>query len=100
MEANKTVLNLKYVRIIAALAAHENISYEEALKMFYKSRTSRMIAEGVGDLHCLSADYLVDEILIELRTEEKLRQEQVDRLKAYQEALQEVMNAGNKDCSS
>lgn len=90
MEANKTVLILKYVKIIEALAVHENISLEEAMDLFYKSQTSRVIAEGVGDLHCLSVDYLADEIVIEFRTREKMKQDQINRLCAYTNALKEL----------
>lgn len=32
---------------------------------FYKSKTFELISEGVADMHCLSDDYLAEELLIE-----------------------------------
>ena len=42
------------------------ISYEEALGMFYDSKTFELISEGVADMHCMSDAYLVDELKAEL----------------------------------
>jgi hypothetical protein len=41
-------------------------SYEEALGLFYDSKTFELISEGIADMHCMSDEYLVDELMIEL----------------------------------
>lgn len=61
----QTVLQLKYARIIQALAQQASISLEDAMDMFYNSDTFPLIQEGIGDLHCRSDEYLAEEILHE-----------------------------------
>ena len=46
-------------------------SYEEALGMFYDSKTFELISEGIADMHCMSDEYLVDELMIELGVNKK-----------------------------
>ena len=41
-------------------------SYEKALEMFYDFKTFELISEGVADMHCMSDEYLVDELMMEL----------------------------------
>ena len=65
MEANKILLQKKYARIIEQLAIKANITEEHALKLFYESNTYELVSEGIGDLHCYSDLYLVDEIMLE-----------------------------------
>lgn len=65
MQANKTILQHKYARIVKLFAERLNITYEKALGIFYDSITFELISEGVADLHCMSDEYLVDELLIE-----------------------------------
>jgi hypothetical protein len=65
MEASETILEMKYARIIKAMADMRNISLEEAMDIFYNSQTFNLINEGVADLHCRSDLYLAEEILIE-----------------------------------
>lgn len=65
MQANKTILQHKYARIVKLFAERLNIPYEKALGIFYDSITFELISEGVADLHCMSDEYLVDELLIE-----------------------------------
>lgn len=62
MEANKTILQMKYARIILRLAEIMNVSNEEAMDIFYNSRTFSLMEQGVADMHCLSDWYLADEI--------------------------------------
>ena len=40
-------------------------TYEQALDFFYKSKTFELISEGVADMHCLSDEYLAEELIIE-----------------------------------
>jgi len=60
--ANPTLLQMKYARIIRKLAEARGVSLDEALDLFYRSETYRLIAEGVSDLHCMSDEYLVQEL--------------------------------------
>ena len=65
MQANKIILQQKYARIVQLFAEKTNCSYEQALGIFYDSQTFELISEGVADMHCMSDEYLVDELLLE-----------------------------------
>lgn len=41
------------------------MAYEDALDFFYQSDTYRLISQGIGDMHCLSDEYLAEELWIE-----------------------------------
>lgn len=65
MLADKIVLQMKYARIVRLFADRLQIPYEEALAFFYHSDTYKLISNGVADMHCLSDEYLADELLME-----------------------------------
>lgn len=65
MLANKTILQMKYARIVKLFAEKALLSYEDALGFFYDSETYHLMNEGVADMHCLSDEYLADELLLE-----------------------------------
>lgn len=65
MQANATILQMKYARIVKMFAEQVGLSYEEALGKFYDSTTYDLISNGVADMHCFSDEYLTDELLIE-----------------------------------
>lgn len=65
MNANAVLLQRKYTRIIIALSEKLNISLAEALDKFMFSQTYLLMREGIGDTHCLSDDYLVEDIIKE-----------------------------------
>ncbi len=65
MNANPILLQKKYTRIVALLAKKMRISLDDALRMFYHSFTYRLMAEGVSDMHCMSDEYLVEDIIAE-----------------------------------
>lgn len=65
MQANSTILQMKYARIIKAFAEKAHISYEDAMGFFYDSQTFKLIKEGVADMHCRSDLYLADELMRE-----------------------------------
>lgn len=65
MQANKTLLQRKYARIVQGFANVANMDYETALGKFYDSKTYELISEGVADMHCMSDEYLIDELLLE-----------------------------------
>ena len=62
MEANETILHMKYARIIQQIAADLGISNVDAMDYFYNSRTFQLISEGIADLHCRSDRYLAEEV--------------------------------------
>lgn len=61
----QTILQMKYARIIAALAKMMNIDESTAMDIFYNSDTMQLISDGVADLHCRSDFYLAEEIIRE-----------------------------------
>lgn len=66
MQADKkTILQMKYARIVRLFADKVKLPYEDALGFFYASDTYRLMNEGIADMHCLSDEYLADELLIE-----------------------------------
>lgn len=65
MQADKTILQMKYARIVRLFADREGLTYEDALGIFYDSCLYKMMSEGVADLHCLSDEYLADELAME-----------------------------------
>ena len=67
MEADKTLLQMKYSRVVALFAAQHGLSMEDALDFFYHSETYQELREGIADLHCRSDQYVADELAIEYR---------------------------------
>lgn len=65
MKANPILLQNKYARLIQLLANHQNISLGQALDKFIFSKTYLLMREGIGDTHCLSDEYLLEELLNE-----------------------------------
>ena len=65
MQANSILLQRKYARIVKLFAEQTNQTYEQALDFFYNSKTFELISEGVADMHCLSDEYLAEELIIE-----------------------------------
>ncbi len=67
MTANPILLQKKYTRIIECFAKKENLSLGNALSFFYHSKIYRLISEGVSDLHCMSDEYLTEELIAEYK---------------------------------
>ena len=65
MQADKTLLQMKYARVVALFAAQQSLSMEEALDFFYHSETYQELREGIADLHCRSDQYVADELAAE-----------------------------------
>ena len=59
MEANKTILQMKYARIVPIFAEQTCITLEDALDFFYSS-IYQMMNEGIADMHCRSDGYLAE----------------------------------------
>ena len=70
MTADKTLLQMKYARIIALVAEQLNIDEEKAMEMFYNSKTYMLMSKGISDFHCLSDAYLAEEIILEEKNEQ------------------------------
>ena len=73
MEANKTILQMKYARIVEVFARDSGLSLEDALGFFYDSDTYKLISEGIADMHCRSDEYLADELMIEYQESKSRR---------------------------
>lgn len=56
------LLQKKYARVIELYAKENNISIEKALDIFYRSQLYEFISQGVSDMHCMSDEYLVQEL--------------------------------------
>ena len=62
MKANRTLLQMKYARVIVLFVDKAGISLSQALDFFYSSFVYRLISEGVSDMHCRSDEYLAEEL--------------------------------------
>lgn len=67
MKANKTLLQMKYARVVECFAKLVNISLDDALGFFYYSETYQLMKNGVSDMHCMSDEYLAEDLRDEYR---------------------------------
>ena len=67
MQADKTLLQMKYARVVALFAVQQGLSMEDALDFFYHSETYQELREGIADLHGRSDQYVTDELTLEYR---------------------------------
>ena len=65
MTANPILLQKKYTRIVKLFSQEARISLDSALKKFYESQLYKLISQGISDMHCMSDEYLVEELLRE-----------------------------------
>ena len=65
MTANPILLQKKYSRVIECFARQQEISLDAALDFFYHSQVYQLIRDGVSDMHCMSDEYLVQELINE-----------------------------------
>lgn len=56
---------MKYARIVRLFAERVHLPYEDALGFFYDSETYNLVNDGIADMHCLSDEYLADELVLE-----------------------------------
>jgi hypothetical protein len=71
MMANPILLQKKYARIIESFSYKEKISLDSALDFFYQSELYRLISEGISDMHCMSDEYLAEELVCEYKLKSK-----------------------------
>ena len=69
MNANETLLQMKYTRIVSLFAKQMNITLDESLRFFYKSVTYDLMKDGISDMHCMSDAYLVEDLEEEYRNQ-------------------------------
>ena len=62
MTANPILLQKKYSRVIECFAKQQGLSLDAALEFFYHSQVYQLIREGVSDMHCMSDEYLAEEL--------------------------------------
>lgn len=62
MKANPVLLQMKYSRIIALFAEKCNLTLDQALNFFYYSEEYQLLREGIADLHCMSDDYIAEDL--------------------------------------
>lgn len=62
MNANPILLQKKYARVVELFAKENNIPLEKALDVFYRSELYKLMSKGVSDMHCMSEEYLVQEL--------------------------------------
>ena len=62
MIANPILLQKKYSRIIECFAKMQGVSLDAALDFFYHSQVYQLIRDGVSDMHCMSDEYLAEEL--------------------------------------
>lgn len=71
MNANPILLQKKYARVIQLLAEKMNITMGEALDFFYHSKIYDLVSNGISDMHCMSDEYLEEELEIEYRKQHR-----------------------------
>ena len=62
MTANSILLQKKYSRIIARFAKQQRISLDAALDFFYHSELYLLLRDGISAMHCMSDEYLAEEL--------------------------------------
>ena len=62
MTANPILLQKKYARVVELFAKRNGITLEKALDIFYHSELYTLMSEGVSDMHCMSDEYLAQEL--------------------------------------
>ena len=71
MKASPVLLQKKYARVIECFAEKMQISLDAAMDFFYRSDLYVLISEGVSELHCMSDQYLAEELMEEYRQKNK-----------------------------
>ena len=66
MNANPILLQKKYVRVVEKFAERADLSLDEALSFFYLSKTYDLMSHSISDMHCMSDDYLAEDLCSEL----------------------------------
>ena len=70
MNANPILLQKKYARIVELFAKRNGTTLWKAMDIFYHSTLYTLMSEGISDMHCMSDEYLVEELEDEVRNKE------------------------------
>ncbi len=62
MTANPILLQKKYSRVIECFAKRQGISLDASLDFFYHSETYQLMRDSISDMHCMSDEYLAEEL--------------------------------------
>ncbi|MBY1592378.1 hypothetical protein KWX37_20925 [Clostridioides difficile] len=65
MEANKTLLQILYKKIILEFSKKTVKNLEVSMCYLYTSETYKLISEVVSDMHCKGHIYLAQELMLE-----------------------------------
>ncbi len=67
MNANPILLQMKYARIVEKFADKRGINLDKVLDIFYKSDLYLMMSRDIANMHCRSDEYLVEELIDEIK---------------------------------
>lgn len=67
MNANPILLQKKYARVVKRFAEMAHLPLDTALSVFYRSEVYQLMREGVSDFHCMSDEYLAEDLETEYR---------------------------------
>ena len=70
MNANPILLQKKYARIVELFAKRNGTTLWKAMDIFYNSTLYTLMSDGISDMHCMSDEYLVEELEDEVRKKE------------------------------
>lgn len=62
MLANKTLLNMKYARVINEFSRITGIDHRMSLDIFYNSDLYFLMKNGIANIHCMSDNWLAEEL--------------------------------------
>ena len=77
MKANPILLQKKYARVVEVFAKNMGMTLNEALDFFYHSEVYQLVSEGVSDMHCMSDEYLADELITEYKEKNNTTKEEL-----------------------
>ena len=67
MKADPILLQMKYARVVRRFAERCGITLGEALDFFYHSDEYTLVSQGISDMHCMSDEYLAEDLENEYR---------------------------------
>ena len=67
MNANPILMQKKYARVVELFAKEMGLTLDEALDFFYRSQVYQLMSEGCSDMHCMSDQYLVQDLIEEYK---------------------------------
>lgn len=62
MNASPILLQMKYARVVSLFSRQTGISLDEALSFFYHSDLYQLVKNVVSDMHCMSDEYLAEDL--------------------------------------